>query len=309
MNNGLNFQESRTAIVTDVLDPERRGRVKVRIMPELYDTPVEQLPWVEFYSPGIGIGADSSAHIVPSLGTYVKVIIEDPQWNNIKWTHGDYIPGREGYRFVHELNVKELSPQTYPQPNMQRTADGTIIFHNTETGEIGIVKQDGTYFLMGLQGQVVVKSGDSRMQVFPDKIAVNTPKIEIQGLERMDEEFVEKVVSFSKISETGGTKTEQYDSLTTTVLGLTKLRYGGELKTSVAGNKAETVLGNSTTTATGKVQISSPGATIELDPLGGISLKTGDSILWQPNILPACIFSGVPHGGLAAGITRLKGGI
>jgi len=39
-----------------------------------------------------------------------------------------------------------------------------------------------------------------------------------------------------------------------------------------------------------------------------ITLATGDSILWQPNLLGNCLFTGVSHGGSIAGISNLKGG-
>ena len=54
--------------------------------------------------------------------------------------------------------------------------------------------------------------------------------------------------------------------------------------------------------------VANPGTYIEVDPVGGITLATGDSAAWQPCVLPACVFSGAPHGGAAAGIVRLKGG-
>jgi len=49
---------------------------------------------------------------------------------------------------------------------------------------------------------------------------------------------------------------------------------------------------------TGKLIVSS---TVEL------TLKTGDAAAWKPNILATDPFSGVPHGGVTAGIIKLKG--
>ncbi len=39
----------------------------------------------------------------------------------------------------------------------------------------------------------------------------------------------------------------------------------------------------------------------------GITLTTGDAFAWKPNILPNDPFTGLPHGGPVAGITKLKG--
>lgn len=60
----------------------------------------------------------------------------------------------------------------------------------------------------------------------------------------------------------------------------------------------------------GNVVIDSAGdATIQTGPTGAIRLKTGsgDSQLWQPSVLPNCLFTGTPHGGPGAGITNLTG--
>lgn len=40
---------------------------------------------------------------------------------------------------------------------------------------------------------------------------------------------------------------------------------------------------------------------------GILTLETGDGTPWQPNIIPNCLFTGSPHGGSVAGITKLKG--
>jgi phage baseplate assembly protein V len=47
---------------------------------------------------------------------------------------------------------------------------------------------------------------------------------------------------------------------------------------------------------------------IEIDSTVGITLKTGDASAWLPNILGNCAFTGAPHGGAVAGISKLKGG-
>lgn len=49
------------------------------------------------------------------------------------------------------------------------------------------------------------------------------------------------------------------------------------------------------------------GLSIELTS-SGIVLKSGDGSTWKPSILPACIFSGAPHGGPTAGIVKISGG-
>jgi len=49
--------------------------------------------------------------------------------------------------------------------------------------------------------------------------------------------------------------------------------------------------------------------TLQSGPGQPINMVSGDgtSVLWQPNILPVCLFTGASHGGTGAGITGLKG--
>ena len=56
----------------------------------------------------------------------------------------------------------------------------------------------------------------------------------------------------------------------------------------------------------GSVTIDSMGS-ITIQTLQDLILKTLDSGLWQPNILPNCLFTGAPHGGAGGGILKLKG--
>ena len=49
-------------------------------------------------------------------------------------------------------------------------------------------------------------------------------------------------------------------------------------------------------------------ANTTIKALGDLTLQTGDAVSWNPNILPACLFTGAPHGGVSGGIVKLKGG-
>lgn len=39
----------------------------------------------------------------------------------------------------------------------------------------------------------------------------------------------------------------------------------------------------------------------------GIEIKTGDASSWGPNVMKTCPITGIPHGGIPAGIIKLKG--
>jgi hypothetical protein len=83
------------------------------------------------------------------------------------------------------------------------------------------------------------------------------------------------------------------DGTVISVVGDARIEQASDLTTiDMGGSKAE--LGSS-----GSVKIT---ASTE------IQLATGDSVSWQPNVLNSCLFTGAPHGGTTAGISKLKGG-
>ncbi|MFX0205160.1 MAG: Gp138 family membrane-puncturing spike protein [Candidatus Hodarchaeota archaeon] len=46
---------------------------------------------------------------------------------------------------------------------------------------------------------------------------------------------------------------------------------------------------------------------ITIDSTGVLTLRTGDAAIWQPNVLVNDPFTGIPHGGVTGGISKLKG--
>lgn len=65
------------------------------------------------------------------------------------------------------------------------------------------------------------------------------------------------------------------------------------------------VTGNVIIEATGDADVKGTNVTVEGS--SQVLLKTGDALAWKPCILPACLFTGAPHGGPTAGISKLKG--
>jgi hypothetical protein len=63
------------------------------------------------------------------------------------------------------------------------------------------------------------------------------------------------------------------------------------------GQKIEMIAAGTTVSSISKITLNCPA---------GISIITGDSAPWQPNVVPVCPF-GFSHGGPSAGITVLKG--
>ena len=145
----------RAAKVIKNNDENQLGKIQVRIYPELIDVDEDFLPWVDFYSNSLnGTSKDSGEHIFPEVGSWVRVFVEDyPVFHRIKIISNDYVEGLYIYEKAKGLTeITELDTQTYPQPIFKFYKDGTIQFHNTDTGESGTLYGDGSYQIKDKNG-------------------------------------------------------------------------------------------------------------------------------------------------------------
>lgn len=156
---------NRIAEVVNSQDPDQLGRVQVRIYPEFETLEGEALPWAspkhenDICIPGENVGTFR----IPEIGSFLVVDI-DPTWQN--FLYSGVTPNRDRTDVI--LNIsKELSSKAdvdivYPQPlYLMRTKDGTIAYHNTDTGELGIVSKGGIHVLFDKEGnfKVGIKNG------------------------------------------------------------------------------------------------------------------------------------------------------
>lgn len=146
----------RIAKVEDNKDPNQLGRVRVRIYPEFESLDSQSLPWAEpmldsdICIPGENVGSFR----IPEVGSFVVVRL-DSTWQNFLYT--GRTPNRDRTDIFTSItdDLKEKADVTvsYPQPlYLLRAKDGTIAYHNTDTGELGIVNSKGVHLLYDSEG-------------------------------------------------------------------------------------------------------------------------------------------------------------
>lgn len=157
----------REAVVIDNNDPDKKGKVKVRILPEMLDFKEADLPWVGIYSMSMGQNADYGEHIVLENDSNIRVLIEDwPFLKRIRYISDDYLEQQYIYTAFSTTGVSEIGTQTYPQPSFKCYKDGTIDFHNSETGEHGVFFKDGGYFLVDATGNIYCNSKTKEIKAY-----------------------------------------------------------------------------------------------------------------------------------------------
>jgi hypothetical protein len=158
----------REAVVIDNIDPSHRGKIKIRIMPEMADFSEDLLPWVGIYKQGTGFSGDTGVHELPENGTLIRVLIEDwPFLKKIRYVSDDYVEGLYFYSKTSGLtSITELGTQTYPQPIFKIYKDGTIDFHNSDTGEHGTLYKNGGYYMVQSNGQVNLNTVNRDVRIY-----------------------------------------------------------------------------------------------------------------------------------------------
>ena len=254
----------REAQVLDTNDEKKAGRIQIRILPEMLDISKDLCPWVEQYSNGTGLSSTSGKHTIYEKDSYVRVLIEDmPFMKRIRIISDDYIEGLYIYQNLDLSSISELGSQTYPQPVFQMFADGTINFHNTESGETGTLYKSGGYYLVDADGNIFINSNDKELKFYNSK-----GSLDLDANGKMTIDFKSDL----NLTISGNSK------ITTT--GTTDIESTGDLTIKGSGNL--TINGLSTKITGGTFQMNGTCAPTGTGPLCGI---------------PACLFTGAPQTG------------
>lgn len=151
----------RVGKVIDNVDVDKKDQLKIRVYPELKDVLEDDLPWCYPYSQNNSGSSNSSiSHVIPDIGSFVRVRVLDEYWQEISYEHIGYpIDGFFDYDgIINELHIDEIESFEYPQPNFKKTMDGTIIFHDVKNGHIGLQHPSKTYAIIDKDGNVIVKA-------------------------------------------------------------------------------------------------------------------------------------------------------
>lgn len=147
--------------VIDNNDPDKLGKIQVQILPEFAQLDEALLPWIspthtaQNHTTDQGVGT----HRVPPIESYVNVEISS-DWQSFSYGSTMQVANLHyPYpSFEENFNVPDVEIPEYPQPEFTKKDDGTIFFHNTETGEMGLQHSTGTYICIDVDGNPYVRS-------------------------------------------------------------------------------------------------------------------------------------------------------
>ena len=149
-------------IVEDNLDPNKAGRVKIRVFGVYDDIPLDDIPWAEYADPLMGGQAGFGGIIVPDIDTKVWVFFE--QGNHM---YPVYFAGAPSH--IDMPNEKDIGtypaepehwnqrePAQYPYNRVYRTKSGHVIEIDDSPAQerIRISHRTGTQVIMFENGDL-----------------------------------------------------------------------------------------------------------------------------------------------------------
>lgn len=140
------------AVVLDNNDPDKKGRIKVRVFGIFTaDIPTDKLPWAVPAQPLFaGAGVDYGHFAVPEVNSQVFVFFEGGDvYQPVYWA--------EAPNGVHGL-PSELQTN-YPARKVLKTKNGIVIYVDDSALEVKITLPSGTYVKIGSEVKVNHSSG------------------------------------------------------------------------------------------------------------------------------------------------------
>ena len=138
----------------------KTGCIKVIVYPELEGVPDVDLPWAMPDNVGRdGALAGVGRHNPPQVGSFIKVRIEDPYLREIYYAEGPLGSALYPYETaVGKIHITGYTPPAYPEPRLTALPDGSVIFWDSKTGDMGIQHRSGSYIFLAATGQGTIET-------------------------------------------------------------------------------------------------------------------------------------------------------
>jgi len=180
------------AEVIDINDPDKKGKIKIKILPEFNDMSEDLLPWAK---PFITTGMTDKEYDFhpPTVGSKILILTDD-KFRTFYYVHGIMIEGLFDYDAIKTKldTVSEMTDTEYPNVDFTLLNDGSISFYNRQTGDNGFIHNSGTYYIIDSNGYVYLSESsgnkitiDSSGTKLKDKngndITMGTTSVTING--------------------------------------------------------------------------------------------------------------------------------
>jgi hypothetical protein len=138
----------------------KTGCIKIKIYPELIDVADDDLPWAAPDSVGAsGAASGIGVHNPPEVNSFIRVKINDPYMRELYYLGGVMAASLYPYSAaLNKITIAGYTKPSYPEPRMIALPDGSVVFWDTTTGDMGIQQSKGSYVLFKSDGSGTVST-------------------------------------------------------------------------------------------------------------------------------------------------------
>jgi hypothetical protein len=150
----------RKARVVSIDDPDKKGKVQVKILPDLKDIKDNLLPWAMPFS------SHNSSKVMendlPELNSQIRVLIRE-DWQRVYYLNNTYYYGLFDFKKITDQldTIDTINNKDYKNIKFRLYEDGGLEFHNTNSGEHGFIHKNGsTYFFIDKDGKIIIEGSE-----------------------------------------------------------------------------------------------------------------------------------------------------
>jgi hypothetical protein len=170
-----------TAKVISIDDPDKEGKIKIKISPAHKDLKDIDLPWAVPFT--TMLFSSTSQNDLPEINSILWVLVQED------WQRFYFIGNRYFYDYfsfndiLSQLNqATEITGKTYTDLKFRLYKDSGLDFHNNNTGEHGFIHKSGSYTVFDANGNMCVNTKTKDVKVKGMNVEVEaTTKVTVKG--------------------------------------------------------------------------------------------------------------------------------
>ena len=245
------FPILREAKVINTTDPEKLGRIQLKVYPELSEIKDEDCPWCFPHTGGV----HGKSFNMPLVEQLISCVIWNRYWNEITYLPFNITNPREHLfdKWVEEQKPKIEDMETDPEEEhllVEHLEDDYITFHDTKNMQHGFLHPSGTYFIINNDGNVWIQSvkkltfhtkySDNKEADLNLEIDSETGDVKFNTKGNIDETIEKNVTRIIK------------ENRTETIEKNETREIKGDRKETISGNETRDITGNLTEKITGE---------------------------------------------------------
>jgi len=94
------------------------------------------------------------------------MVFIDEYWTHFYYVFDEQLEDVNVYEHWKSISgIQDIDSPSYPNPRFQKLKDGSLLFHDSEKGSIGIYHCTGTYTVINGSGETIVNVNGTKLEV------------------------------------------------------------------------------------------------------------------------------------------------